>query len=50
VETIDDYRCANIIVSTLLYPILLHSTPPHSHSIVLSDHNALIQQGNFFRA
>jgi hypothetical protein len=28
--------------------MLLHGTPCHSHSIVLSDSNALIFQGNFF--
>jgi hypothetical protein len=33
---------ANVVFNTLLYPIRLHSTPPHSHSIVLNDCNALI--------
>ena len=32
--TIDFYRWDNIATNTLLYPKLLHSPPPHSHSIV----------------
>jgi len=32
------------------YPKLVHSTPRHSHSIVLSDNNALIFQRKFFMA
>jgi hypothetical protein len=45
---IDFYRWDNIATNTLLYPKLLHSPPPHSHSIVLSDGSALIFQRNFF--
>jgi hypothetical protein len=33
-RTIDVYRWYKIVVHTLLYPVLLHSTPVHSHSIV----------------
>jgi len=40
--TIDFYRWDNIATNTLLYPKLLHSPPPHSHSVVLSHGNALI--------
>jgi hypothetical protein len=40
--TADFYRWDNIAANTLLYPKLLHSTPPHSHSIVLSHGNALM--------
>jgi hypothetical protein len=36
------------IISTLLYPKLLHSPARHSHSMVLSDHNALTWQNKFF--
>jgi hypothetical protein len=45
---IDFYRWDNIATNTLLYPKLLHSPPPHSHSIVLSHDNALIFQRKFF--
>jgi len=40
--TMDFYRWADIATNTLLYPKLLHSPPPHSHSVVLSHGNALI--------
>src|SRR5207302_797232 len=40
-ESIDCYRWPRIRSSVLCYPILLHGTPLHSHSIVLSDLNAL---------
>src|SRR5258708_40084884 len=33
-ESIDCYRWPRIRPSILCYPILLHGTPPHSHSIV----------------
>jgi hypothetical protein len=33
-ESIDCYRWPRIRSSVLCYPILLHGTPPHSHSIV----------------
>ena len=33
-EFIDCYRWPRICPSVLCYPILLHGTPPHSHSIV----------------
>ena len=33
-RTIDYYRWGNIIFNTLLYPILPHSTPLYSHSMV----------------
>jgi hypothetical protein len=40
----------NIASNALFYPTLLHSTPPHSHSIVWSNHDALIQRCKFFQA
>lgn len=39
--TIDFYRWDNIATNTLLYPKLLHGTPPHSHSIVRGHVNHL---------
>jgi hypothetical protein len=39
--TIDFYRWDNVTTNTLLYPKLLHSTLPHSHSIILSYRNVL---------
>jgi hypothetical protein len=48
-ESIDCYRWPRIRSSVLCYPILLHGTPLHSHSIVLSDRNALNLQRNIFR-
>jgi hypothetical protein len=46
--TIGCYRWDNVAFGTLLYPILLHSTPRQAHSIVLSHGNALIFQCKFF--
>jgi hypothetical protein len=40
--TIDYDRWDNIAINALRYPILLHSTPSHSHSIVLIHRNILI--------
>ena len=48
--TIDFYRWDNITTNTLLYPKLLHSTLPHSLSIILSYRNVLNFQRKFFRA
>jgi hypothetical protein len=48
VKTIDHYRWRNITFNSLLYPDLLHSTPPHSHSIVLSHVSVLIYLRKFF--
>jgi len=46
--SIDCYRWPGIRPSVLCYPILLHGTPPHSHSIVLRHGNALICPRKFF--
>lgn len=47
--TIDFYRWDNIATNTLLYPKLLHSAPPHSHSIVQYAYNPLKSLANTFR-
>src|SRR4051794_4905598 len=48
--TIDFYRWDNIATNTLLYPKLLHSPPPHSHSILHTDRNSLNSWCKFFFA
>jgi hypothetical protein len=46
--TIGCYRWDNVAFGTLLYPILLHSTPRHSHSILSMHRNALIYKRKIF--
>jgi hypothetical protein len=46
--TVELYRWDNIATDTLLYPMLLHSTLRHSHSIVSTHRNALILCRKFF--
>jgi len=41
---IDCNRNVTVSLSILFYPILLYSTLPHSHSIVLTQDNALIHR------
>jgi hypothetical protein len=41
-RTIDHYCRDNIASSMLRYPTLLHSTPPHSHSMISGHDNVLI--------
>jgi hypothetical protein len=47
-ESIDCYRWPRIRSSVLCYPILLPSTPLHSHSIVLRNRNVLNFQCYYF--
>src|SRR5205814_6156473 len=47
-ESIDCYRWPGIRSCVLCYPILLHGTPLHSHSIISMHRNALIYQRKFF--
>ncbi len=42
-------RWDEIAQGPLHYPVALHRTPPHSHSIVLKHDNALIYRGKSFR-
>jgi hypothetical protein len=46
--TIGCYRWDNVAFGTLLYPILLHSTPRQAHSIILSNGNMLNFQCELF--
>jgi hypothetical protein len=45
---VSSYRSRTLRLSIPRPPIAAFSTPPHSHSIVLSDDNALIFQRKFF--
>ena len=49
-ESIEDDQQLSSSAHTPRYPEISSFTPPHSHSIVLGDHNALISHRKFFCA